>query len=140
MEEQNNKIKRNDHSVEKQVEFQQSKKYDSRLWIYIFAGIIIIGIYGFLNSNNNNIVALVLNFTKPVIVMNIESQDELKVVVNGSVGPFYLGIVSMDWNWGDGTKNDGFFPQNHTYSQPGKYKIVTTARSLFGIGDGYSEL
>ena len=136
----NDKMERNSHLVEKQPDFQWSKKYDSKLWMYIFTGIIIIGICGSLNSNNNNIVALVLNFTKPVIVMNIESQDELKVVVNGSVGPIYLGVVSMNWNWGDGTKNDGFFPQNHTYSQPGKYKIVTTARSLFGIGDGYSEL
>lgn len=108
--------------------------------MYILVGIIVIGIFGSLNSGINNIASLALSFTKPVIVLNVESQDELKVVINGSAGPVYLGIVSITWDWGDGSKNDGFFPQSHTYSQPGKYKIVTTARSLFGEGDGYAEL
>ena len=101
--------------------------------------VLIIGNFGYLSSGVNN-TALVLDSMKPQIILNVESQDKLEVLINGSVGPTSIGVVSVTWNWGDGSKNDGFFPQSHIYSKPGKYKIVTTARSLFGGNEGYAEL
>lgn len=121
-------------------EFLSSQKRNIKIGAYVLVGLAIVVIYGFLNYRINNFATLALGLTKPVIVLNVESQDGLRVVINGSVGPVYVGVVSMTWNWGDGSQNEGFFPQSHSYSQPGKYKIIATARSLFGQGDGYVEL
>ena len=109
------------------------------LVLFFFFVLIMQGDFGYLDSGSDN-TALVLDSAKPKIILNVESQDKLEVLINGSVGPTSIGVVSMTWNWGDGSRNDGFFPQSHIYFKPGKYKIVTTARSLFGVSEGYTEL
>ncbi len=49
------------------------------------------------------------------------------VTVNGVV----LGggglITGVNWNWGDGTSNDSFFPASHTYQPGGTFLVTVTA-------------
>jgi PKD repeat protein len=44
------------------------------------------------------------------------------------------------WNWGDGQRTTGYFPQTHTYSQSGTYDVVVTAiNDVNGLGGSMSE-
>ncbi|HEY4759362.1 MAG TPA: hypothetical protein VIH42_02155, partial [Thermoguttaceae bacterium] len=47
--------------------------------------------------------------------------------------------IPFTWNWGDGTIVDGWFPQNHTYSDPSHNYVVTlTSHYLDGSSDSVS--
>jgi hypothetical protein len=50
--------------------------------------------------------------------------DGLQVSINGAASG---NPSSIEWNWGDGTTNPGWFPQNHTYASAGMYTVQVTA-------------
>jgi len=63
------------------------------------------------------------------------SEDEhsfihgLNVQINGVVSapPPCEPVNRINWNWGDGTNNNAWFPAPHTYSIPAAYTITATA-------------
>ncbi len=65
----------------------------------------------------------------PTISIGVQSVSELNVTMNGAVLPCTnsLFIRYVEWNWGDGIVNDGFFPLNHTYCSAGSYAIDALA-------------
>ena len=54
------------------------------------------------------------------------------VEINGVVSTTRGDITRIAWNWGDGTRQDSFFPASHEYAQSGIYSIRVTAHSLTG--------
>jgi hypothetical protein len=62
-----------------------------------------------------------VNKQVPIILLDPEV-DGLTVTVNGATisdpdGPFL-------WNWGDGTVDTSWFPNTHTYTEPGFYHVI----------------
>jgi hypothetical protein len=54
-----------------------------------------------------------------------------EVNVNGGVA---VPVERIQWEWGDGQiERHRFFPSEHTYAQPGKYKIIVTAFDSKGL-------
>ena len=49
------------------------------------------------------------------------------VSINGVVTVEGTTITSINWQWGDGSANDSWFPAEHTYDAPGSYQVVVTA-------------
>lgn len=68
----------------------------------------------------------------PKLVLNIEKQEELEVIVNGYTGPITAGVKRLVWGWGDGAREEGWFPKPHQYTNAGMYRIQVTAEGLFG--------
>ncbi len=60
--------------------------------------------------------------------------DGLNVSVNGAVvpPPGCPIITRIEWNWGDGSVNDSWFPATHTYGTPGNYTVTVTAFNEVG--------
>ncbi|MBC7233808.1 MAG: PKD domain-containing protein [Chloroflexi bacterium] len=55
------------------------------------------------------------------------------VIINGVVtSPCSDGVQRINWNWGDGTTNDSWFPAVHTYAQSGTYLVTITAYTAAG--------
>ena len=69
---------------------------------------------------------------QPQLTLSIEKQEGLSITINGWTGPFTAGVYRISWDWGDGSKGEGWFPQSHTYSQSGHYTIRATSQGLFG--------
>lgn len=42
-------------------------------------------------------------------------------------------IVSISWNWGDGSKTNGWFPQSHVYTTTGTYLVNVSATDNNGL-------
>jgi PKD repeat protein len=55
--------------------------------------------------------------------------DGLTVKVNGVTRPGTPGttITRIHWDWGDGFREDGWFPASHTYAMAGTYTVTVTA-------------
>ena len=54
-----------------------------------------------------------------------------EVNVNGGIA---VPVERIQWEWGDGQmERHHFFPAEHTYAKPGKYKIVVTAFDSKGL-------
>jgi len=73
---------------------------------------------------------------KPPILTLFEPQvSGLTVTVNGVANPGYEGvsITRIHWDWGDGSKEDHWFPTTHTYSSAGTYTITVTAYQSDGL-------
>jgi hypothetical protein len=73
---------------------------------------------------------------KPPILTLFEPQvSGLTVTVNGVANPGYGGasITRVHWDWGDGSKEDHWFPATHTYSSAGTYTITVTAYQSDGL-------
>jgi hypothetical protein len=73
---------------------------------------------------------------KPPILTLFEPQvSGLTVTVNGVANPGYGGasITRIHWDWGDGSKEDHWFPASHTYSSAGTYTITVTAYQSDGL-------
>jgi len=52
--------------------------------------------------------------------------DGLQVSINGAAtGGAQVNYIQ--WNWGDGTTTQGWFPQNHSYASAGSYTVLVTA-------------
>jgi hypothetical protein len=49
------------------------------------------------------------------------------VSVNGGVSTANGQIVRIQWDWGDGTHGDSWFPASHSYQQNGSYSVTVTA-------------
>lgn len=58
-----------------------------------------------------------------LVVLWIESIDYRSVTINGFIAQIQGPWI---WDWGDGTVNEGWFPQSHTYAECGVY-IVTVS-------------
>jgi hypothetical protein len=50
----------------------------------------------------------------------------LQVDINGGASPG-ASVTIIDWNWGDGQRTNGFFPQSHSYAAQGQYTVQVTA-------------
>ena len=61
----------------------------------------------------------------PTITLFKPNINGLSVSINGVTLPTVTGasITGIVWNWGDGHKITGWFPQSHTYSQAGTYNV-----------------
>lgn len=49
----------------------------------------------------------------------------LQVDING--GTSSTGVAYVEWNWGDGKSDAGFFPRSHNYASPGEFTVTVTA-------------
>ena len=60
--------------------------------------------------------------------------DGCDVSVNGGVVPPQdcPVITRIEWDWGDGTVQDHWFPATHTYASPGDYTVMVTAYNAAG--------
>ncbi|MCA9934759.1 MAG: hypothetical protein KC415_12580, partial [Anaerolineales bacterium] len=54
------------------------------------------------------------------------------VVVSGSVTATNSTITQLNWQWGDGSSGDQWFPASHTYAISGTYVITATAFDNLG--------
>ena len=51
----------------------------------------------------------------------------LDAIINGVVTSPGAVITKINWDWGDGSSNDSWFPAEHTYDAPGSYEVRVTA-------------
>ena len=58
--------------------------------------------------------------------------SDLTVTVDGSVTSSCSTITRLNWQWGDGTSDDQWFPAKHTYEVSGTYLITATAYNDLG--------
>lgn len=64
------------------------------------------------------------------MTLNVEDVTGLGVRINGQVTN---NSDYLTWDWGDSTlQHKGWFSQEHTYAQPGKYTITVTAYKKIG--------
>jgi PKD repeat protein len=73
---------------------------------------------------------------KPPTLTLFEPQvSGLTVTVNGAANPGYSGasITRINWDWGDGSSEDTWFPATHKYSSAGTYTIKVTAYQSDGL-------
>ncbi len=59
----------------------------------------------------------------PTISLSISAISGPNVTING----FVSNTTQIDWNWGDGNTNVGWFPESHTYEKAGCYNVTATA-------------
>jgi PKD repeat protein len=59
----------------------------------------------------------------------------LTVTINGVTSPGTPGttIVRIQWDWGDGIREDRWFAASHTYSRPGTYTITVSSFQSDGL-------
>jgi rhamnogalacturonyl hydrolase YesR len=71
----------------------------------------------------------------PIFTLSESQVSGLTVTVNGVANPGYEGasITRVHWDWGDGSKEDQWFPATHTYSSAGTYTITVTAYQSDGL-------
>lgn len=58
--------------------------------------------------------------------------NDLDVSINGSVTSSCSTITRLNWQWGDGTSEDRWFPASHTYATAGAYTITVVAYNDLG--------
>jgi PKD repeat protein len=58
--------------------------------------------------------------------------SDLTVTVSGTVTATNSAITRLNWQWGDGTSGDQWFPAMHTYTISGTYPITATAYDDLG--------
>jgi len=65
----------------------------------------------------------------PVLQLGEPKARGLTVTVEGVALPGYqgVGITRMSWDWGDGCREDLWFPASHTYRNAATYIIAVTA-------------
>jgi len=65
----------------------------------------------------------------PVLQLGEPQVSGLTVTVNGVALPGYQGatITRISWDWGDGYREDHWFPGSHTYRNAATYSIAVTA-------------
>jgi hypothetical protein len=74
--------------------------------------------------------------TPPSLFIWVEQVDKLTITVNGVTLPDTDGgevIVRISWDWGDGTLEDDWFANTHTYSKPGTYQVTVTSYQSDGM-------
>ena len=60
------------------------------------------------------------------ISLSVPAINSLEVNFNGVALPGSL-VSYIQWNWGDGSINNGWFCQSHTYASSGTYQVTVTA-------------
>ena len=56
----------------------------------------------------------------------------LTATINGAVSSSCSTVTRLNWQWGDGTGSDQWFPAGHTYAIAGTYPITATAYNNLG--------
>ncbi len=76
----------------------------------------------------------------PTITLFTPSVNGLTVSINGITLPATASasITGIDWDWGDGQKIKGWFPQTHTYSQTGTYTVSVITILMLIVGDFFA--
>ena len=76
-----------------------------------------------------------LQRTPPTITLYSPTINGLMVSINGVALATTQGasITVMNWQWGDGSTSNGFFPQTHTYNQGGTYTVTVTVTDNNGL-------
>ena len=78
--------------------------------------------------------------TPSTLSLNIETVDTVtgQISVNGadSQGP----TTPFTWDWGDGQVTNGFFPQQHTYTDTTKNYVIGVTSYYSGGGEGGKEV
>lgn len=74
----------------------------------------------------------------PTVTLAPAQVSGLTVTINGAAIPGAT-ITNISWQWGDGQTTSGFFPQTHTYSIAGTYKVIVTATNSAGLSGSSSE-
>jgi formylglycine-generating enzyme required for sulfatase activity len=57
---------------------------------------------------------------------------DLTATISGTVTSDCSTITRLNWQWGDGTSDDQWFPASHTYAVSGTYPITVTAYNDLG--------
>jgi formylglycine-generating enzyme required for sulfatase activity len=57
---------------------------------------------------------------------------DLTATVSGTVASDCSTVTRLNWQWGDGTSDDQWFPASHTYAVSGTYPITVTAYNDLG--------
>jgi hypothetical protein len=70
----------------------------------------------------------------PTISLLTPGINGLSVSINGITLPTAsnASITGIVWDWGDGQKITGWFPQTHIYNQSGIYNVVVTSTDSNG--------
>jgi hypothetical protein len=69
----------------------------------------------------------------PDLVVFDPEVDGCTVTINGVVtSPCNDPVQRINWDWGDGTSNDSWFPATHVYSQSSTYVVTVTAYTAAG--------
>ncbi len=78
----------------------------------------------------------IVDVTPPVADagQNQTAYVDVLVVFNASGSTDNVGVVSYDWNFGDGDIGTGIIT-NHTYTNPGKYMVTLTVEDIAGNTD-----
>jgi PGF-CTERM protein len=71
----------------------------------------------------------------PVLTLFEPKVVGLTVTISGVANPGYEGasITRITWDWGDGSKEDHWFPATHTYRRAGTYIVTVTAYQSDGL-------
>ncbi len=88
------------------------------------------------NWNTDTVVIAVLDVTDPKAEANIDQVvvQEKTVSFDAANSSDNVGIVSYEWDFGDGTNETGL-SVNHTYAEPGNYTVTLTVRDAAGNED-----
>jgi hypothetical protein len=78
--------------------------------------------------------------TPPTISLSTPVVNGMSVSINGGTVATMptVSIVSISWNWGDGTTSSSFFPGLHTYAAAGTYTVTATATDSNGLSASVS--
>jgi hypothetical protein len=73
--------------------------------------------------------------TPPSLEISVDQVSGLSVRINGVTLPGTPGTTGtrVNWNWGDGTIEDHYFPATHLYSSSGTYTITVTSLQSDGL-------
>lgn len=70
---------------------------------------------------------------EPDLTVYSPQVDGCSVTINGVVtSPCGDPVERINWDWGDGTSNNSWFPAEHTYDDSGTYNVTVTAYSAAG--------
>jgi PKD repeat protein len=85
------------------------------------------------NSATDTVVITVSDVTNPVADAGIDQKVKVKKTVTFNAGNSSdnAGIVSYEWDFGDGTTGTGVIA-NHTYKKAGTYTVTLTVKDAFG--------
>ncbi len=67
------------------------------------------------------------------------STSYYSITVNASGSTDDIGIVSYDWNWGDGATGSGMIA-THTYLGPGTYAVTLVVTNVWAMTDSLSKV
>ncbi|MEM3697742.1 MAG: PKD domain-containing protein [Candidatus Bathyarchaeia archaeon] len=86
-------------------------------------------------DGSGTLKAVFMYHIPPSLTLYDPSISDRTVTFNGVVTPGTPGttITRINWNWGDGSSGDSWFPASHTYSSYGGYTVTATAYQSDGL-------